>query len=130
MIFGGCPYCDAAQCNPYAGHPALQKIVCEDCGKTYWLKHSNWDPEAFTEEQFVERYEVDEETKSVIDKRARREAEARAANPELWAEIDAKMAEAAEAVSRKMTDLLLFGSYTEEPQSFHDGGLARLIEKR
>ena len=126
MITGGCPYCDATQMNPYAGHPALQKIVCEECHQTYWLKHSNFDPEAFTQEQFAERYEVDETTKSVVDKRATREAESRKAHPEFWAVLDRKMDEAVKIAADKMVDELLFGGPDDRAPPY-DGGLASLI---
>lgn len=45
--------------------PKFQKITTECCDKTLWLLCSRIDSIAYTEEGFLELYEVDEETKSV-----------------------------------------------------------------
>lgn len=71
MIMGACPYCDQHMMNPIAGLPLprFQKIKTECCGKTIWLLHSRVDPKAYTDEDFREEYEVNEETKSITKRR-------------------------------------------------------------
>ena len=67
MIFGGCPYCDGPVSTPCADvYLAFSKEVCPACGKTYWLKHSRWEPEAMTLDDFTTAgYTCEEATKSV-----------------------------------------------------------------
>jgi len=43
--------------------PKFQKLTCKTCGRVVWLYHTRLVPEAYTEEAFLEEYEVDEETK-------------------------------------------------------------------
>lgn len=110
MIVGGCPYCDASQHNSYQGPGVFQRIECEECHKSYWLRHSNFDPEAYTEADFLERYEVNPETKVITDKALEREKKARAENPEIWALIDARVEETAKAMAKKLEDNILYGT--------------------
>lgn len=72
MILGSCPYCDASVMNPYAGPGKFQRIECEECHQFYWLRHSNLDPFAYTQEQFDERFLIDADTKTITTKPNRR----------------------------------------------------------
>jgi hypothetical protein len=68
MIFGECPYddCDEYLMIPIADHcPVFQKINCPKCGRIIWEYHSRIEPEAFTEKEFNEKYEIEEETKTI-----------------------------------------------------------------
>jgi len=72
MILGTCPYpnCDQFMANPIADLPLPQyeRLRCEHCGRVVWLKHSRIDPEAWTDEDFREAHDVDDETKAVTPK--------------------------------------------------------------
>lgn len=73
MIFGECPYndCNQQMMNSICDTPPMfQKLVCEKCGRVIWLYHSHIEPVAYTEESFAEKYDLDEETKSIKDKAA------------------------------------------------------------
>lgn len=109
MIIGGCPYCDASQYNSYAGPGQFQRIECDECHKIYWLRHSNFDPEAFTEEDFAERFEIDHEKKTIKDKALESYNKSRAENPEIWKLIDAKMEEGAKQLAKKLEAHFLYG---------------------
>ena len=68
MIFGDCPYedCDDTHALPSAEHtPAFSKEACAKCGRTYWLYHSRFEPEAYTLDGFAAKFEVNEETKEI-----------------------------------------------------------------
>lgn len=110
MIFGDCPNCDEPVCNAFAGAGQMQRIICEACHKPYWLKHSRLDPEAFTEADFAERYEVNEATKTIKDKALEREKIDRAARPEMWALIDARMEAASKELAHKIEQNILYGT--------------------
>lgn len=71
MILGECPYED---CD---GHhmlgvpevtPKFGKETCEKCGREYWMYYSRFEPEAYTPEQFAEKWSVDEETKVITQR--------------------------------------------------------------
>ena len=66
MIIGECPYedCRKLMMNPYKSN-TMQKIDCDGCGRQVWLQHSNLDPISYTDEEFLEKYKVDEDTKSI-----------------------------------------------------------------
>ncbi len=70
MIMGACPYCDAGMMNPIADLPLpkFQKLITECCGKTIWLRHSRVDPQAFTDEDFKNKFIVNEETREISKK--------------------------------------------------------------
>lgn len=110
MIFGECPNCDEPVCNSFAGAGQMQRIVCDACHKPYWLKHSRLDPEAFTEADFAEQYEVDEATKTIKDKAREREKASRAANPAIWALIDARVEACAAELAHKLEQNILYGT--------------------
>lgn len=122
MIYGDCPNCGTSVCNAFAGNGFLQKIECEECHKIYWLRHSDFDPEAFTEDEFRERYEINEENHIVKDKALEREKAERAAHPEIWALYDKKIAEGSKILADQLVHNLLYGRH--ENQS---GGLASLV---
>ena len=66
MIFGECPYCEEMMFNYMPEKsPAFQKTECEECGNTVWLLCSRIESYAYTVEDFLEKYSVDEETKEV-----------------------------------------------------------------
>jgi len=69
MIIGECPYCDAVMWNQCADvTPAFEKVVCSECRETVWLYHSKLDPIAYTEEDFFDKFLVDEDTKIIKEK--------------------------------------------------------------
>lgn len=129
MIIGGCPYCDASQMNPYAGPGKMEKIECDACHKFYWLRHSNIDPQAFTAEDFAERFELNESTKTLVDKDERKRQEMREANPALAALIDAKVEEIAKQAADDYIHGLLYGFPGEAaPDDYSGGGLAQFLK--
>lgn len=111
MIIGACPYCEASQMNPYAGKPCFQKITCIDCGKIYWLRHSDFDPEAMDGEEFARRYRL--EGRTVIDLAAEKDREERAKHPELYKLIDERMERVSKELQKKFEDMVLYGDTTE-----------------
>lgn len=71
MIFGECPYndCNQQMMNAICVNlPMFERLVCEKCGRVIWLYHSRLEPVAYTEEGFLEKYDLDEETKSIKGK--------------------------------------------------------------
>ncbi len=69
MIIGGCPYCDEFMSNPIVQKPPqVQKIIMSCCGNTVWLWHSRINPKAYTNEQFLKDFEIDEQTKTIRPK--------------------------------------------------------------
>jgi hypothetical protein len=109
MIFGACPYCETSVANAFAGPGKFEQIECDECRKVYWLRHSNIDPEAFTQDQFAERYEVDHASKQIIDRAARRRQALRDANPKLASLIDTIEAKIVEETTRRFERRLLYG---------------------
>lgn len=69
MILGSYPCCDGdlAFALPEGDLPKYGKEACPHCGATVWHRFSRLDPESFTEEQFLERYRVDEGAGTVTD---------------------------------------------------------------
>lgn len=69
MITGECPYddCDDFQMRllPDKPLPLFSKEVCPGCKRTIWVLYSRIDPEVYTEEGFRKAFEVNEETKSI-----------------------------------------------------------------
>lgn len=68
-VIGECPHEDCGQTVwrilPDGPLPAFSHEECPECGKPVWMLYSRIDPVCFTEEQFAERYLVDEATKSI-----------------------------------------------------------------
>jgi hypothetical protein len=60
MIIGPCPECDALRLTPLPdlALPKWERITCEECGHTYWLRLSRSDPEALTEAEFAAEYVI------------------------------------------------------------------------
>ncbi len=66
MIFGECPYCGSPTHTPIADKcPAFSKEKCTTCQEFYWLYHSRAIPEAMTEKEFHEKWEVDDEKRTI-----------------------------------------------------------------
>lgn len=66
MIIGECPYCDAGVMNALPDiTPSFARIQCDDCNNWYWLYFSRIAPEAYTEKEFNEKYEINESDKSI-----------------------------------------------------------------
>ena len=68
MIIGECPYddCNGSMFNPIAEIvPSFQKLECKRCNRAVWLFHSRIMPVAYTEAEFHEEFEVDEENYSI-----------------------------------------------------------------
>jgi len=66
MIFGSYPCCDADLAIPVPEKtPAYFRELCPSCGVAVWHRLSRFDPESWTEEDFLKEYRIDEETKNV-----------------------------------------------------------------
>ncbi len=71
MIFGDCPYegCSGTHALGVPDRtPAFAKNTCEDCGREYWLYYSRLNPEAYTIEDFENKFEIDEENRSIKER--------------------------------------------------------------
>ena len=71
MIFGEFPYndCNQQMMNFICDNPPMfERLVCEKCGRVIWLYHSRIEPVAYGEEDFLEKYDLDETTKSIKSK--------------------------------------------------------------
>lgn len=68
MNLGGCPY---AGCDGFFSTvlpertPVYYQTVCDLCQRVVWLKLSRVDPEAYTEDSFVQKYLVNKETHTI-----------------------------------------------------------------
>lgn len=68
MQIGECPYddCEHVQWRVYEGDtPRVAKDSCESCGRIVWIWFSRIDPDAYTDEEFNERFEIDEEARHI-----------------------------------------------------------------
>jgi hypothetical protein len=66
MIIGDCPYCEETMINYMPDDsPMFQKIKCGHCGSIVWLLCSRIESIAYTINDFLELFEVDEETKRI-----------------------------------------------------------------
>ncbi len=66
MIFGSYPCCDGDLTLGVPDEtPVIQREICPHCGTLVWHKLSRLDPESWTDAQFLEIYDVDDETKAV-----------------------------------------------------------------
>lgn len=68
MNIGECPYedCDEVLVLEMPEKtPAFAPITCDGCGRVVWYRFSRVDPEAWTEEGFLENYEIDSVSKTV-----------------------------------------------------------------
>lgn len=66
MIFGAYPCCDAPLSIAMTEKPGFIRELCPNCGTPVWHRMSRFDPESWTEEQFLKEHRVDEETKQII----------------------------------------------------------------
>lgn len=71
MIIGEYPCCDGDLWIylPDIQLPVFEKEICPHCGKAVWHYLSRVEPISYTEEQFNEKYEVDEETKNIKERK-------------------------------------------------------------
>lgn len=72
MIMGGCPYCDKSMWTPIAEGkqlPLWERKITECCKKVVWVYHSRLDPVAYTDEGFRDKYDIDETTKQISEKK-------------------------------------------------------------
>ena len=73
MVIGECPNCGEVVINGMPERsPAFDHTECDKCGKSYWIKLSRTESEAYTEEEFDRLYEVDEQTRIVKDRESRK----------------------------------------------------------
>ena len=49
--------------------PLFSKETCDGCKRTLWVYYSRIDPKVYTEEGFNEKFEVNEETKSIKERK-------------------------------------------------------------
>lgn len=70
-VLGECPYDDCTEPLPWMDPPddppytAMVPTTCEGCGRVYWTRLARMDPWSMTEADFLEEYEVDEETRTI-----------------------------------------------------------------
>lgn len=69
MIFGNYPCCDGELTLSMPDQtPTFAKENCPHCGELVWHKFSRIEPQSFTEAQFLDEYEVDDESMSITRK--------------------------------------------------------------
>lgn len=71
MIIGDCPYedCPEPLWIPMADEtPAFERRKCEGCHRVIWTYHSRLDPWSMTEADFLAKYDVNEDTKSIQER--------------------------------------------------------------
>lgn len=94
MIFGQYPCCGADLAIPMPEQtPKYLPENCPACGAKVWHVLSRACPESFTEDDFLQRYEVNHETKTIRE-RERVIASAEVQVPASLAELDAPTLEA------------------------------------
>jgi hypothetical protein len=68
-IIGDCPHDDCRHTEwrllPDKPLPLFSKETCKGCGRTLWVYYSRVDPKVYPEDAFNERFEVDEQKKSI-----------------------------------------------------------------
>jgi len=68
-IMGDCPYegCDHHEWRelPDAALPVMSRETCDGCDRIVWVRYSRVDPEVWTEEGFLNNFDVDAATKSI-----------------------------------------------------------------
>lgn len=90
MIIGPCPYenCTGSHMVPIAPKcPVFSKEICEECGREYWLYHSRFIPESLTPEEFVKRFDCNEETMQITDREIRED------NYQAWKDAELELSE-------------------------------------
>ena len=69
MIFGSYPCCQASLLISMPSiTPTFMKDKCPECGAVVWHKLSRIGSASYTEEEFEKRFDVDEETATIITK--------------------------------------------------------------
>ena len=70
MIFGNCPYCDEPMSNELADGelPQFERLISDCCNNPVWLKHSRFEPVAYTEDQFFIEFKIDDFTNNICQK--------------------------------------------------------------
>lgn len=101
MIFGDYPCCKGDLCIAVpANAPGWVREECPHCKAPVWHYLSRLDPYSLTEADFLEKYEVDEATKS---------ARLRNPPPPLTPEQQALVDKVREAVTKEAVRRLLYG---------------------
>lgn len=69
-MLGEYPCCDGPLmiAVPDVDLPKFKPDTCEHCGAKIWHKFSRLDPVTWTEEDFLQEYDVNEETKKITPK--------------------------------------------------------------
>lgn len=68
-MLGECPYDD---CEQFAWRilpastPCFGRDVCKGCGRILWVLYSRIDPQVFTEAEFLQKWRVDESTRTIL----------------------------------------------------------------
>jgi hypothetical protein len=86
--------------------PCWGKEHCEACGRQFWEHYSRLHPQAFTLEEFEERFIVDESAKEIREKNPL---------PPLSAIDNAILDEFRERFDKLLEDELIHGTATETP---------------
>lgn len=69
MIFGEYPCCDGPLSLEVPDRSGVfSREVCPHCGHAVWHWLSRIDPKSYLEEEFLDLYEVDHETRRVVPK--------------------------------------------------------------
>lgn len=75
-IIGSCPYCNESHMINLPDEmnesievqlPIFQKAESDCCNRIIWIYYSRINPEVYTEEEFNEKYRVDEDKKEIIE---------------------------------------------------------------
>jgi hypothetical protein len=89
--------------------PAFQKENCPHCNAVVWHVLSHWEPCSYTEENFLEKYDVDEEKKQVTKKVTDAEKSFNELPEELKDLFRRKRQEAIEIAAKEMEDFIFSG---------------------
>lgn len=70
MIFGECPYegCNFGHMVEKQPGEGFSRHVCDGCGRVYWLRHSAFEPIAYTDEEFKDKFTIDEKAHKITQK--------------------------------------------------------------
>lgn len=72
MIIGEYPCCDEPLMIELPDQvPSYARDICPACGTAVWHKFSRLDPQSWTEDSFLEEFEVNEETKQIAPRQAK-----------------------------------------------------------
>ena len=111
MIFGSYPCCNGDLHISMPETSGFSKEKCPHCGATVWHRMSRFDPATWTEAEFLERFEINEDTKSIVDKEARAEKEALDAMPlELRKIVETTINEVAKMAADEWLERFMYGN--------------------